>query len=187
MSSVRDAFNSPFRPFVLNSTSIGQEGLDFHWYCHHVVHWNIPSNPIDIEQREGRVNRYKSLVVRKRIAERYRHIIENCKGDIWEQLFRKVDTITSKKGRQSDLVPYWHVPEGSAHIERYVPLMPMSKDVAKLNNALKILSLYRLAFGQPRQEELLENLLSRDFNDDEIKKIKQKLMINLSPLKMDRK
>ena len=184
VSSVRDAFNSPFRPFVLNSTSIGQEGLDFHWYCHQVIHWNIPSNPIDIEQREGRVNRYKSLVVRKRIAEKYRNVIENCKGDIWGQLFEKVDAITYENGRQSDLVPYWYIPDGNAKIERYVPFMPMSKDVAKLDNALKILTLYRLAFGQPRQEELLENLLSRDFSDDEIAKIKQKLMINLSPLKL---
>ena len=50
--SVRDAFNSPFRRFVLCSTSIGQEGLDFHWYCRRVVHWNSPNNPIDVEQRE---------------------------------------------------------------------------------------------------------------------------------------
>ena len=30
LGSVRDAFNSPFRPFVLATTSVGQEGLDFH-------------------------------------------------------------------------------------------------------------------------------------------------------------
>ena len=40
VSNVRDAFNSPFRPFVLNSTSIGQEGLDFHWYCSQMFIWN---------------------------------------------------------------------------------------------------------------------------------------------------
>ncbi|MEZ5285580.1 MAG: hypothetical protein R2712_12410 [Vicinamibacterales bacterium] len=33
---VRRAFNSPFWPFVLCSTSVGQEGLDFHHYCHAV-------------------------------------------------------------------------------------------------------------------------------------------------------
>ncbi len=38
---VRTAFNSPFRPFILASTSIGQEGLDFHTWCHAVVHWNL--------------------------------------------------------------------------------------------------------------------------------------------------
>ena len=53
----------------LASTSIGQEGLDFHWYCSEVVHWNLPSNPIDLEQREGRVNRYQSLVVRRRVVQ----------------------------------------------------------------------------------------------------------------------
>ena len=46
---VRSAFNSPFWPFVLATTSVGQEGLDFHPYCHAVVHWNLPSNPVDLE------------------------------------------------------------------------------------------------------------------------------------------
>lgn len=64
----RAAFNSPFWPFVLATTSVGQEGLDFHQYCHAVVHWNLPSNPIDLEQREGRVHRYKGHAVRKNIA-----------------------------------------------------------------------------------------------------------------------
>src|ERR1019366_8218919 len=52
---VRRAFNSPFWPFVLATTSVGQEGLDFHLYCHKVIHWNLPPNPVDLEQREGRV------------------------------------------------------------------------------------------------------------------------------------
>jgi len=41
VTTVRRAFNSPFRPFVLASTSVGQEGLDFHPYCHAVYHWNL--------------------------------------------------------------------------------------------------------------------------------------------------
>ncbi|MBI1873441.1 MAG: hypothetical protein HYS05_06060 [Acidobacteria bacterium] len=68
---VRAAFNSPFWPFVLCSTSVGQEGLDFHLYCHAVVHWNLPSNPVDLEQREGRVHRYKGHAVRKNAARLY--------------------------------------------------------------------------------------------------------------------
>ena len=52
-SVVREAFNSPFWPFVLATTSVGQEGLDFHLYCRDVMHWNLPSNPVDLEQREG--------------------------------------------------------------------------------------------------------------------------------------
>ena len=59
LPEVRAAFNSPFWPFVLATTSIGQEGIDFHWWCHSVVHWDLPGNPVDFEQREGRVDRYK--------------------------------------------------------------------------------------------------------------------------------
>src|SRR5699024_8173779 len=57
MVNIRNIFNSPFRPFVLASTSIGQEGLDFHFYCRKIFHWNLPHNAIDLEQREGRINR----------------------------------------------------------------------------------------------------------------------------------
>jgi len=175
VSNIRDAFNSPFRPFVLNSTSIGQEGLDFHWYCSRVIHWNLPSNPIDIEQREGRVNRYKSLVVRRRIAEVYSNAIEEKYDDIWMEIF-KIANEDTKDNRESDLVPYWHLAQGSAKIERIVPMLPMSREVNRLKEALKILSLYRLAFGQPRQEELLTNLLERDMSDKEIKGMTKSLV-----------
>jgi len=38
IKGIRHNFNSPFRPFVLSTTSIGQEGLDFHTYCRKIVH-----------------------------------------------------------------------------------------------------------------------------------------------------
>ncbi|MDD3813134.1 MAG: helicase-related protein [Desulfocapsaceae bacterium] len=179
---IRDAFNSPFRPFVLSSTSIGQEGLDFHWYCSRVVHWNLPQNPIDLEQREGRINRYKSLTVRRRVAEQYRNVLNGeITEDLWDQLFSIAD-VDTKATRKSDLIPYWHMPEGTAKLERLVPMLPMSKEPQRLDEILRILSLYRLAFGQPRQQELLENLLHREMSVAEIELIKRKLVIDLAPI-----
>tara|TARA_R110001583_G_scaffold173695_1_gene327791 strand:- start:7125 stop:7763 length:639 start_codon:yes stop_codon:yes gene_type:complete len=182
---IRDSFNSPLKPFMLNSTSIGNGGLDFHWYCSQVVHWNLPSNPIDIEQREGRVNRYKSLVVRRRAAEYANSLGLDLDqpvggGDYWETLFSEIDRLS--ENRTSDLTPYWHIPSGTAQIERLVPMMPMSREEARLDEALKILSLYRLAFGQPRQEELLGSLVRREFSEDGWEKIRNALVINLAPL-----
>src|SRR5262249_1185005 len=66
--ALRHAFNSPFRPFVLATTSIGQEGLDFHTYCDQLVHWDLPASPVDLEQRDGRINRYGGLAIRKALA-----------------------------------------------------------------------------------------------------------------------
>ena len=181
IGQVRGAFNSPFWPFVLNSTSVGQEGLDFHWYCGRVVHWSLPSNPIDLEQREGRVNRFKSLVVRRRLAEVHSSSAQaRSDGDPWAAMF--VAAKAQPSGRKSDLVPYWHVPGGTSQIERFVPMLPFSREVKRLDEILRVLSLYRLAFGQPRQQEMLETLLRRQYTAEDIKEIRRALMIDLAPI-----
>lgn len=157
--SVRQAFNSPFRPFILASTSVGQEGLDFHAYCHVVYHWNLPSNPVDLEQREGRVHRYKGHAVRRNIAKAYA-LSELRRGDwtdVWDQLFARA--AADRKPGMSDLIPYWlFETEGGWSVERRVPLLPLSREVAQLRRLKQMLAIYRLAFGQPRQEDLLAYL-----------------------------
>lgn len=170
--NIRRTFNSPFRPFVLATTSIGQEGLDFHAYCRKVVHWNLPSNPIDLEQREGRVNRYKCLAVRQNIAQQYGREFD------WERMFERAGR--EKKGNFSDLVPFWCLPtkEGQPRIpiERIVPLYPLSRDKLRYQRLIKVLSLYRLTLGQPRQEELLA-VLDQELTEQDSKK----LFMDLSP------
>lgn len=174
--SVRNAFNSPFRPFVLASTSIGQEGLDFHNYCRKIVHWNLPSNPIDLEQREGRINRFECLAIRQNISRRYGSISFN--RDIWNEMFDEAAK-TEKTEGCSDLIPYWGLRESDdmIRIERIVPMYPFSRDGLAYERLIKILSLYRLTLGQARQEELLEYMLQNCPNQDDIKD----MFINLSP------
>ncbi len=173
--SIRLAFNSPFRPFVLATTSIGQEGLDFHYYCRKIVHWNLPSNPIDIEQREGRINRYKGLVIRQNIAEKYKDL--EFQSDAWKEMFDEANT-QERNQMTSELVPYWCLPNHEGiKIERHVPMYPMSKDGAKYERLIKILTLYRLSLGQSRQEELLEYLFENQVDEEKLKD----LFINLSP------
>ena len=174
--TIRNAFNSPFRPFVLATTSIGQEGLDFHNYCRRIVHWNLPSNPIDLEQREGRINRFECLAIRQNVANRYGDI--KFKGDIWKDMFDKA-TAEEKKRGASDLIPFWGLrkTDDMVKIERIVPMYPYSRDGLAYERLIKILSLYRLTLGQARQEELLEYLFK---NCDDENKLKE-LFINLSP------
>ncbi|HGM6153725.1 TPA: helicase-related protein [Pseudomonas aeruginosa] len=174
--NIRESFNSPFRPFVLASTSIGQEGLDFHWYCSEVVHWNLPSNPIDLEQREGRVNRYQSLVVRRRVVQAVTGA--ETPSTSWEHLFKSAES----PAWGTDLVPYWHYPQGNAKIRRLIPSLAFSEEARRYPNMQKILSLYRLAFGQPGQSELLEHLKSLDLDSDALAYLKRQLMIRLAPV-----
>ena len=182
--SIREAFNSPFRPFVLASTSIGQEGLDFHFYCKKIVHWNLPSNPIDFEQREGRIHRYKGHVIRLNIAEKFKNQLTETGENkhVWDELFELAyKTERTKSSFQCDLIPYWHLEtDKNISIERIVPLYPFSRDIDKFQNMLKVLAYYRFTFGQPRQDELIQ-ILEENFDDNEIVLLKD-LMINLSPI-----
>ena len=59
-------FNTPYRPEILISTSVGQEGIDLHRECRHVIHHDLCWNPATIEQRTGRVDRIGSKVERER-------------------------------------------------------------------------------------------------------------------------
>ena len=174
--SVRNSFNSPFRPFVLASTSIGQEGLDFHNYCRRIVHWNLPTNPIDLEQREGRINRFECLAIRQNVAQRYG--VTTFQKDIWAEMFQAARKAEKTSGC-SDLIPFWGLTESEdmVRIERIVPMYPFSRDEISYERLIKILSLYRLTLGQARQEELLEYIFQ---NFDDTAQAKD-LFINLSP------
>ena len=184
IKGIRQNFNSPFRPFVLATTSIGQEGLDFHTYCRKIVHWNLPSNPIDLEQREGRINRFKGLVIRQQIAAKYRSHLNFeslADGDLWDALFEVADKHERQGTGKCELIPFWHVEADRYQIERIIPFYPFSRDRARLSTLLKTLALYRLAFGQPRQAELVEHLLT-NVSKARITEIRDRLMIDLSPI-----
>lgn len=170
---VRSAFNSPFRPFVLVSTSVGQEGLDFHHYAHAIVHWNLPGNPVDLEQREGRVHRYKGHAVRKNVAAALGTSLQTVEGDdVWSRAF------TLAAGENGDINPWWVFP-GEHAIERHVPMLPMSRENGRLKELIERTSLYRMTMGQPRQAELLEVLA--DLEPSEQEAIREAITIDLSP------
>jgi len=180
-TQVRAAFNSPFWPFVLISTSIGQEGLDFHYYCHAVVHWDLPSNPVDLEQREGRVHRYKGHAVRKNVAGRHwAALFEPGRHDPWDRLFDAARQ--ARASDANDLIPYWVYSNGKsgAAIERHVLAYALSRDVSRLKALKRSLVVYRLAFGQPRQQDLLEYLMAA-IPEQQATHLMSELCIDLSP------
>jgi hypothetical protein len=177
---IQEAFNSPFWPFVLITTSIGQEGLDFHTYCHAVVHWDLPHNPVDMEQREGRVHRYKGHAVRKNVADAHANSVladPDRASQAWRAMFEEARA--SRGVDDNDLVPYWIYP-GDAAIERHVSVYPMSRDIARLEALRRSLAIYRMVFGQPRQDDLLEYLAAR-IPEDRLQDLSAAWQIDLRP------
>ena len=189
--SVRNAFNSPFWPFVLATTSVGQEGLDFHMYCRRIVHWSVPSNPVDLEQREGRINRYDCMAVRKTLYSRYADRLTEeqaagknlCGEDLWSAIGDVAEEeVVASEGKNSGLLPHWGVKLGDDKntffpIERVAINYPLSRYALRYEKVLRDRELYRLVLGQPDQEILLRKLQEREVEGVDL----SDLFINLCP------
>ncbi|MCY4171129.1 MAG: DEAD/DEAH box helicase [Bacteroidetes bacterium] len=50
------ADQSPVR--LLISTDVGSEGINLHYHCRRLIHFDIPWSPIRLQQRNGRIDRY---------------------------------------------------------------------------------------------------------------------------------
>ncbi len=152
---VRAAFNSPFRPMVLITTSVGQEGLDFHRWSRHLIHWDLPGNPVDLEQRDGRLRRHGGLAVRSALGERVQvHEIDPERSP-WHVVSERHPPSPEGLG----LEPWWHC--DGATVRRTLILTSFSDQRERCRRLQNELDLYRLAMGQPDQEELLARLEQR--------------------------
>jgi hypothetical protein len=143
---------------VLATTSVGQEGLDFHTWCRRILHWDLCSSPLELEQREGRIQRFGGLAVRIKLR-------ELVQSDLWQSgtigarasLWDRVEALANAKYRdRSGLSPWW-VLKG-ATVSRFVFSLPQSRDVEKFTLLKEQRLIYRLALGQPNQEDLVDFL-----------------------------
>jgi hypothetical protein len=137
---------------------------------------------VDFEQREGRVDRYKGLSVRQSLAVRFadKHDFTD-EDDLWGQVFAAARRETERKGDKSGLSPFWRLSgKTEVPVESIVPLLTFSRDESALARIREILNIYRLAIGQPRQEELLDH-----FNGNAADA--KKLFLNLCPFARGRR
>jgi len=99
-----DAFNEKRpNPRFMVSTEAGGEGLNMQKSCHTVVNYDLPWNPMVLQQRIGRVYRY---------GQQHPVVVLNLKVDstsdafadqrIYEYLERKIDEITKKLQQVQD-------------------------------------------------------------------------------------
>ena len=98
--------------------------------------------------------------------------------DVWHALFEAALEQSSNGG---GLVPYWLFPlEDGAYIERHVPALPLSRDASQLEALKRSLAVYRMVFGQPRQDDLMTFLMER-CSPEVLRQIEPLLRIDLSP------
>lgn len=147
---LQNAFNSPLWPMILTSTSVAQEGLNFHSYCYRIMHYTLPKTPEAFEQRDGRIDRYNSHLVRKRIS-------FDKREQEWKNIF---DTEEQSCSNNSGIFPYWNTPVGNSnyYMERLIPVFPLTKESMHFDALMRCRKVYRSIIGMPNEIALLEDL-----------------------------
>lgn len=129
--TLRRTFNSPFPPFVVMTTSIGSEGLDFHLYCNRLIHYTKPNNVIKLEQKNGRIDRRDSLAVR-----RYWQSQENC----WNCFNQNEYSIQT-----GGLSPHWY--SGEKALNYYYFYTEDTNEKNQLDELMQLQENYRNSIG----------------------------------------
>ena len=83
--------NEPVR--ILVCTDAVREGLDLQARCPDLIHFDLPCNPSQLEQRDGRIDR--KLQPAKKVACRYFLYGQRDEDRILDALVRKTDIIRS--------------------------------------------------------------------------------------------
>jgi hypothetical protein len=158
---LRRAFNTPFWPHVLATTSMGQEGLDFHVWCRQLLHWDLCHSPLDLEQREGRIQRFGGLSTRTTLSGQFADRIAFGPGKSpWQLLAELAEQEVTNDA--SGLSPWWG--RDGEGIERHVVNLLHSRHCQRFEELSRLRFLYRLALGQPHQQDFIKSVsrLPRD-------------------------
>lgn len=158
-ASVQQAFNSPFWPMILTTTSVAQEGLDFHQYCRRIMHYTLPSTPMALEQREGRIDRFRGYIQRLRQAKR-----KAASSLSWEELFADEN--------DTGVIPGWVVPKEMCpadvpDMERILAFLPGTSEALAWERLKEAKRHYRNAIGMPDDLALVGELeaICKQLND----------------------
>jgi hypothetical protein len=132
---------------------------------------------VDLEQREGRVQRFGGLTVRRPLAEK---LGEDALAAARSERISPWDAVAigadeAFKDDATGLMPWWTLP--GADLKRHLFALPQSRDIDRFAKLKMQRLLYRVALGQPDQEDLVDLLTDED---PEAMQLLQGLTLNLS-------
>lgn len=101
-AEVREAFNDPADPVrLLIATDVAAEGLNLQTSCRYVVHYEVPWNPMRLEQRNGRVDRHGQA---RDVTAFHFASDEDEDTKFLDYVVRKVDQVRDDLGSVGDVI-----------------------------------------------------------------------------------
>ncbi len=157
-------FSTPFWPMMLSVGRGAQEGMDFHQYCMKLAHLTIPKGAVSMEQRQGRIDRFRSLLIRRRAAEYASECIFDTRMDILTDLFNALEI--EKKNLNMDnneIFPNWSMPilkgkETEFFFYKIVPFWRFTEEAKEYSSCVNQAINYRVGFGATYSDKLNEKL-----------------------------
>ena len=148
---------TPFWPMIMITGKGAQESMDFHAYCSRIMHFTIPKGAVSIEQREGRINRYDSLFVKRRAA-----TLMPKESSIKNAFLRlEGNKGQSNEYRMNDLYPHWWVPQtdkNEVNFERLLAFWPFTYERKSWDEMIKMLNTYRSIMGTIESHQKIAEL-----------------------------
>jgi len=111
---------------VLVATDIAGEGLNLHYNCHHLVHFELPWNPNRLEQRNGRIDRYGQT---KPPVIAFLYLADTYEDEVLKRLLEKLDNKLRAEGTITDIL-------GSFQQERLEQLLLSRRKVEEAEKEL---------------------------------------------------
>ena len=139
---------------IMLMSEVGAEGLDFQ-FCDVLINYDLPWNPMRVEQRIGRIDRYGQTHERIRI---FSFVINDTIEDrILQRLYARIGVFEESIG---DLEPI--LGEEIAQLERalFSPQLSPREEAEKLEDILRSIEFKRLEADKFREEQ--KNLMGQD-------------------------
>lgn len=176
--AIAACFNSPFYPFVLCTTDVAKEGLSFDRYCARAIHLYLSQRPAVDIQRNGRIERFRSLVLRQRLASKAP--VRN-----WEKAWK--DAWPGEGNDAGGLIPNWCIPSERDDAPKleviYLP-HPGTEEILKQKQLYEATQWYQMTLGSMLPDPLLERLRER-YRAEGDEAIAQAVQQNLAPNLVD--
>jgi len=146
---------------ILLSSEVGGEGLDFQ-YCHSIVNYDLPYNPMRVEQRIGRIDRFGQIADKIIVASLF--IEGTVDEEIYERLYRRIKLVEDGIGALEPILGNEIADLQNLIMIGHLTKEQMEEKTTRLEEAIESAKQQMEEFEKHRAELLSDDYLAEPLN-----------------------
>lgn len=157
---IMDAFKKGTYKILLSS-EVGGEGLDFQ-YCHALINYDLPYNPMRIEQRIGRIDRFGQKADKILVSNLF--IKGTVDEEIYDRLYRRIHIVEEGIGSLEPILGKELSDIQAAIITGNLTELQKEEKSLRIENAIASAKIEMEEFEKYRKELLSDDYLAKPIN-----------------------